>query len=263
MRAASLPLSLWNDEAHRERLWSALGAAAVHALIAYALIVGLAFKFVPPSTEELKTFDVIETPPPPPVEPPAAPPRPRVSEPEAAAAPPNLPALPSPIVVPKPKIRLEVAQRVGAAPVAGPANATSAGASPLPGPGTGAGGTGTGLGSGGAGSGTGTGGGGIATRARLIGGSIEDRDYPRGAYHEQIGGVVVTRLAIGADGRVTRCTVNRSSGNRELDETTCRLIEQRFRFAPARDAAGRAVASEFGWRQTWWLEGRRSRGSVR
>jgi protein TonB len=38
---------------------------------------------------------------------------------------------------------------------------------------------------------------------------------------------------------VTGCRVTRSSGSRALDSTTCRLIEQRFRFRPSRDALGR------------------------
>jgi len=32
-----------------------------------------------------------------------------------------------------------------------------------------------------------------------------------------------------------------TSGSAALDDTTCRLIQQRFRFAPARDGSGRPV----------------------
>jgi protein TonB len=42
-----------------------------------------------------------------------------------------------------------------------------------------------------------------------------------------------------------------SSGNRALDDTTCRLILKRFRFAPARDAAGMAVPGEVDYDQEW------------
>ena len=41
-----------------------------------------------------------------------------------------------------------------------------------------------------------------------------------------------------ADGRVTGCTVSRSSGARPLDTLACKLAEERFQYAPARDAAG-------------------------
>lgn len=229
-----------------------VGVTLVHLLLAWALIAGLGYRFVAPRSDELKTFDVVETPPPPPAQQPVPP---RSSAPEGAAAP-NLKAEPAPMMAaPPPRIRIEVAQQVGAAPIAGAGADPSAGASAVPGPGTGAGGTGSGLGSGGLGSGTGAGG--IAVRARLISGEIDDDDYPRAAYRARISGTVTARLSVGVDGRITECNVSHSSGNAELDETTCRLIRQRFRYAPARDRDGHAVPSETGWRQTWWLEPRR------
>ena len=259
---ASVPLPGWNvrprsarGEARLTRLESALGVAIVHALLAYALLTGLGVTRVVTSEESpLKLFDVTEPPPPPEF---AAPPpeRPKAERPQGAPAPPNLEARPREIAAPTPRIRLEVVQQLGAAPVASTGSDTSAGAAPKPGPGTGAGGAGTGLGSGGTGMGTGSGGG-IATRARHLSGRIVDRDYPRSAYREQVGGVVQVRITVGTDGRVARCAVMRSSGNAELDDTTCRLIERRFRYEPARDRAGRAVVSDLGWVQRWWLEGR-------
>ena len=66
---------------------------------------------------------------------------------------------------------------------------------------------------------------------------------------------MVARLNVGANGRVTSCSVTRSSGNSALDETTCRLIQQRFRFDPATDSQGRPIPSVTGWQQRWWLEG--------
>jgi protein TonB len=47
----------------------------------------------------------------------------------------------------------------------------------------------------------------------------------------------------------------KSSGHSELDSTTCRLIEQRFRYEPARDSEGRPVPQVVGWAQRWWQEG--------
>lgn len=61
------------------------------------------------------------------------------------------------------------------------------------------------------------------------------------------------RFTVGTDGRAGGCTVMRSSGNAELDATTCRLIERRFRFDPARDTQGRLVSDVKGWEQVWWL----------
>jgi protein TonB len=59
---------------------------------------------------------------------------------------------------------------------------------------------------------------------------------------------------VGPNGRVTECRVIRSSGNAELDETTCRLILERFRFAPARDAQGRKVSDVVVEDHTWVID---------
>src|SRR3546814_7515327 len=101
---------------------------------------------------------------------------------------------------------------------------------------------------------SGTGGG---TKAVLVSGRIEDRDYPKQAARAKIGGEVEVRFTIQPTGRVTGCRVTRSSGDPALDATTCRLIADRFRFRPATNAAGEPVASDYGWRQSWWLESRR------
>lgn len=127
----------------------------------------------------------------------------------------------------------------GAAAVGGAADA---------GRGTGAGGAGSGSGGGGMGTG------GEGSPARLVAGTIRDRDYPRAARRDRIQGVVTVRFTVGTDGRVSDCVVARSSGSALLDESTCRLIEARFRYAPARDAAGVPRAEQRGWRQDWWLE---------
>ena len=259
MSVASLSLPVWNAgpwpaqrESHRDRLRSAIGVAIVHGLIGYALVAGLGFTRPVAFDEPLKLFNIPLVPPPPATPEPA--PRIKADRPEGAAAAANLEARPRPVVAPTPRIRIEVARQIGAAPVAGTGPDTSAGASARPGPGTGAGGAGIGRGSGG--SGTGPGSGGIAARARYVSGRIDDRDYPRAAYRDRTQGVVTARLTVATDGRVSRCVVTRSSGNAELDETTCRLIERRFRYEPARDAEGRPVVSDMGWRQSWWLEPR-------
>ncbi|WP_256839553.1 energy transducer TonB [Sphingopyxis sp. KK2] len=88
-------------------------------------------------------------------------------------------------------------------------------------------------------------------------GTIADRDYPKAARRAKVGGEVEVRFTIETTGRVTRCRVTRSSGDASLDATTCRLIEERFRFKPATDSAGRGrerlwlapelVARKAGW----------------
>ncbi|MEO0501562.1 MAG: energy transducer TonB [Pseudomonadota bacterium] len=137
-----------------------------------------------------------------------------------------------------------------AAPAPSDGRESDAGAAQVEGPGTGLAGTGTGRGAGG----DGMGGGG--TRAELVSGEIRNRDYPRAARKARAEGVVEVNYDVGPDGRVRNCRVTLSSGNAALDITTCRLIEDRFRYEPARNGRGQPTTDVTGWRQTWWFEGR-------
>ena len=66
-------------------------------------------------------------------------------------------------------------------------------------------------------------------------------------------GAVAFTVQIGADGRVTSCSVTASSGSSVLDRATCRLYAQRARFAPARDDAGNQIGSRYSDRVRWEL----------
>ncbi len=235
---------------------ASLGVLAFHAVLGYALLTGLAFEVGRTVSETLKVFDVQERLPPPLEETPAT----KAASPneEGAAAPPNLHSEATPIVAPPPKIRLEVSPPVLAAPLPTPrpGNDPTAGASPVKGPGTGSGGEGSGTGSGG--SGTGTGGGGGGTRAQLERGRLFNEDYPRRAMRAGAEGTVSVLFTVGTDGRVDGCRVTRSSGNADLDSTTCRLIEQRFRYKPATDAEGKPVPELMTKTYDWLLPLKRS-----
>lgn len=69
-------------------------------------------------------------------------------------------------------------------------------------------------------------------------GTITRDDYPTAALRDRAEGIVVIRLAVGADGRVAGCEVESSSGHHSLDATSCNLATRRFRFTPASDAKG-------------------------
>lgn len=58
-------------------------------------------------------------------------------------------------------------------------------------------------------------------------------DYPVEAYRNKAEGVVIFLLAIGTNGTPLGCEITRSSGIKELDEATCRLVSERARFTPA------------------------------
>ena len=87
---------------------------------------------------------------------------------------------------------------------------------------------------------------------RLRAGGLSDSDNQRGRFEGSVG----VRLAVGANGRPQSCRVTRSSGNSELDSTTCRLLQDRLEFTPARDRSGNAVESEVESTHVW---GRRRR----
>ena len=234
----------------RERIKSVAAVAALHLVMGYAFLNGLGVDFARETSEPLRTVEILPMPEPDEVIE-IVPQKARSEAEEGEASPENLHSQSTEIMAPLPEIELPNPPPIVVAPVAGAGVESNAGASDRRGPGTGAGGIGNGLGSGGSGRGTGSG---IGSEARLIRGRIRHGDYPRSAVVEGVGGNVVTRLTVGPDGRVSRCTVTRSSGHGALDETTCRLIQQRFRFEPARNLQGQPIASSFGWQQSWWLE---------
>lgn len=229
----------------RQRLLSGSGALAAAVAVAFGLASGLDLALVR-TVEEAIDMIAIAAPREKPVAADIA-----ADTPSGAASAANKQAKAAPVVAPEPRIPPPIVPPLPAAPRPGMGTDASAGATPNPGPGSGAGGQGDGTGAGGSGSGTGGG-----TRAVWQSGTIRDRDYPETASRARIGGEVEVRFTIEPTGRATRCRVTRSSGDTALDATTCRLIEARFRFKPATNAAGRPVASAYGWRQSWWLERR-------
>ena len=86
-------------------------------------------------------------------------------------------------------------------------------------------------------------------------GIITADDYPAEAIRRNETGDVTVDLKIGTTGRVTACTVARSSGSRSLDRRTCEILSQRGRFRPAVDSAGRPIEGRFSQRISWRLEG--------
>ncbi|PAX06578.1 energy transducer TonB [Sphingomonas lenta] len=207
--------------------------ALLHALLGYALVTGLALSVVKKATEKLNTFDVEEPPPPPPPEEPPPPP-------------PDVPQLqPPPVVTPPPIVRNPnpppvVVQSVPTPPpvfvptpiAAPPAPPAPVAAPPAPPPPR------------------------VSKAAGLRGnpGQFFGADnYPPAAIRAGAEGRVVARLSVGADGRVSDCTVTTSSGNSDLDNTTCRIARSRVRFTPAQDQEGNPIASTYTLPVRWEL----------
>lgn len=246
--------------APRDRLASAMCVIGLHALLGLALLRG--FEVRPPERghDPLRIIDLPVVEAVPPYEPPAVPERDDgASEGDAPAPASDATAPEPPASRPLPRVKPR-ARALPSRPVAMQAQTAVPVAEAAGGVDTGGGdaaqtGGGSGSGAGGAGSGDGAGyGGGAAIGARQRGGRLVNADYPRAARLAGAEGTVFVRFTVGADGRARGCAVTRSSGNAELDATTCRLIERRFRYDPARDAEGRPVTDVIVGRQRWWLE---------
>ena len=236
-----------------ERSRAAMGAAALTVALGAGMIWGLAVGQDAKEQPALAVFQV------PPAAPPAEKPKPvrpqrHTGRPEGEASPPNLRAEPTEIVAPVPAVPLPVKPPVVAAPIAGTGAKPSAGSADMVGPGYGSGGVGNGRGSGGAGDGDGGGGGRGETAPEWVRGRIRDSDFPEALADAGISGTVGVRYTVWTDGRVVDCEVTETSGNRLLDETTCRLIRERFRFKPSRDRQGRPVAAAIVENHSWMVE---------
>lgn len=234
----------------KDRIGAATGAVVLEGLIAYALLTGLWIRPDTPVSEAVKLFQIT------PASKPSPPPRERVSPPrtrapEGAASPANVRSQATPMVAPPPQLPLQ--SPIVAAPDPGVGSDPSAGAADVPGPGTGSGGQGRGTGSGRGGYGSGGGGGG-GSPPRRVQGRLRDSDYPRWAWEAGIGGTVTVIFAVETDGRVGECEVTRSSGSAPLDEMTCRLIRERFRYRPSLDRQGRPVRSRVLENHSWEVQ---------
>ena len=154
-------------------------------------------------------------------------------------------AEPTPVVAPKPRIEVPARPPVAAAPIAGSGSATTAGAATT-GTGPGAGGSGTGRGGGGSG-----GGGGIGSEARLLGGnSARLPSYLLRAFAADRG-LGFLWLTVSESGRVTDCSVMRTTGDAQVDQALCNLMIRQSRWAPARDRQGRPITVGVRYTATW------------
>lgn len=236
----------------RDKGGALAGVIAVHAILLFMLLQISGRIDVTDPQQAIRIFDVSE-----PQEPPPDPPvqrqeqREQPKEEEGAASPENIRSKATPVVAPRPEISLPVPVPVETSETPDEGAEPTQGASDRVGPGTGAGGVGTGTGSGGGGSGTGGGGGGgIAAPPALVRG-ITQRDYPDAIQRRwPRGGRIFLRLRIEADGRPSQCDVMRGYGDQLADQWTCRLVMDRGRFRPARNAGGEAVAAWFGYVQS-------------
>ncbi len=194
--------------------------------LGYAIITGLAYNVIKKATEDLKTFDVEETPPPP--EEPPPPPK-------------DMPKVPPPPTTPPPLVRMQaptppiVVQEAPTPPPIPPVVQAPAPPAPPPPPRK-------------------------VQSAQSAKGDLRSLfsadDYPASAQSAGAEGTVQASLTIGPDGRVVGCNVTRSSGNSSLDGATCNILRKRAKFTPARDSNGQPTTDSVSTPPiVWRLEG--------
>ncbi|WP_264446014.1 energy transducer TonB [Novosphingobium sp. JCM 18896] len=231
---------------------SALASGTVVAFVIYALIMGLAYNVATQGRDALISVFSDQPPPPPPPKPQPKPEQRKAERPAAKeeASPRNLRNKATPVVAP-PVVPLIVPPPIVAATQAGTGQAAQTGASDRLGPGRGAGGFGNGTGGGGQG---GDGGGGVpAVGPRQIRGKLSFNDLPDGLLAPGSEASVGVRYVVEVDGHVSNCRATESSGYPQIDWTACRLIEQRFRYKPARDREGNPVRSAVVETHSWYI----------
>lgn len=194
--------------------------ALIHLAVGYALVTGLAYEAAKKIVERVTTVDIEE--PEPEVEPPPPPP-----EPENRPPPPVAPPPPINISVAPPQIQVQP----NIPPPAPIARIIPPAAPPAPPP------------------------------PRFQPKRPEPRnnsgtwvttdDYPARAMREEREGVTMVTISVGADGRVTNCSITNSSGSPDLDEIACRNITRRARFRPATNGNGDEVPGTYSIPVRW------------
>ncbi|MBX7526196.1 energy transducer TonB [Qipengyuania vesicularis] len=82
---------------------------------------------------------------------------------------------------------------------------------------------------------------------------LRDSDYRPTWVRREYTGVARFRLDISATGQVTGCRILGSTGHTDLDEATCKLVQRRAKFQPARGGNGEPVAGSYTSSVRWQL----------
>ena len=82
-------------------------------------------------------------------------------------------------------------------------------------------------------------------------GWVTQDDYPAVALRNNWQGIVHFTLDVGDDGRVTGCTIRRSSGWPVLDSTSCALLKKRATFRPAAGVSALPEGAQYSSRIRW------------
>lgn len=191
-----------DQEMSGSKITSIIIVALIHIVIGYVLITGLAYEAVKNVVEKVTAVDIKEEvpdePPPPPEEP----------KPDTAPPPPVAPPPPISIATRAPDIVTVTTPPPPAPPaLVVPRPAPPAPPAPPPPPPS-------------------------EPLKPKNSGWVTDADYRPAWVRREMAGVVSFSLEV-TDGKVTGCSVTKSSGFSELDDATCQLIQRRARFNKA------------------------------
>ncbi|MEO0462369.1 MAG: TonB family protein [Pseudomonadota bacterium] len=214
-----------DQEMSGSKVTSIIIVALIHVVIGYLLISGLAVSAVKEIAKTVTTIDIEEEPPPPeePDEPPPEQPQETAPPPPVAPPPPISIAPAPPPIQTQPTIPPPAPPALTIPPPAPPAPPPPPPAPPPP-PSLAKGASPKGQ--------------------RRWASRIQD-NYPPRALREEVEGTVGVRVTIGANGRVSGCSVSRSSGSSVLDQAACKGMTRYARFNPALDDAGNPTTGSF------------------
>lgn len=82
---------------------------------------------------------------------------------------------------------------------------------------------------------------------------FSDSDYPYRALQADTSGTSIVRITINVEGRVDECAPVAGTRDAVLDRAACRILMDRARLEPARDATGRAVSSQLVTAINWMI----------
>lgn len=210
-----------------------IGAVAIHVAIGYALVSGMAMKFVDVITApNPKATPVYQLPPPPP-----KPPEPQAqntdyTEPVSRpihTPPSKLDINPNPIpmdtttLVLPPIGPIELTPKSPGTPKPIP-SATTPSFAPV----------------------------GVSPR-NDPGAWVTTNDYRSSWINREMIGTAGFEVKVGTNGRALSCAITRSSGYDALDKATCDLVSKRARFEPAKNSQGRTVSGVYANSVRWQL----------
>jgi len=213
----------------KRRAGALAGTVAINGAVALAVITGLTMSGLRPEPEVRKPMVEFKIPPPP--EPTQTPP-PQPRDATAPTPPAPLPPIPLPPVSdvirdvfdPTQEVIPDVIPRADQSPAVTPTPSPSPAPSFTP----------------------------TAARPSNNAASwITTDDYPRRSLVDGNEGTARYRLVIGTSGRVSSCEVTASTGDRQLDQATCRLLTSRARFEAAKDDTGAKVIGTYTGTVRW------------